>query len=211
MSTAPRFKVVLDVQPETAAGWLRRAKAVCSATEANASMFVSIAGVLGQLVQDTDALDQAQASAANRGHDETTHRDAELVELRKSLRAVAAAVQGLCDEAPDWSHAAAIAAAAGFGGKASMSYRKPDFYAKTLGDGRVQLFAKAPGYRGSRVYYEWIMSTDGGATWVVLPGTNEADTIAEGLPSAKEVWFRHRTTVKNEVSEWSRIVKTIVE
>ena len=210
MVTPLRFKLVLGVRPDTAARWLARAKAVCSTTETNASLFVSIAGVLGRLVQDTDALDRAQASAANRGRDDTAHRDSELVELKKSFRAVAHAVQGLCDEAPDVEHAAAIAAAAGFGGKAQASYRKPDFYAKTLGGGRVQLFAKVPGYRGSRVYYEWIMSTDGGATWVPLPGTNDADTIVEGLPHGEEVWFRHRTTMKGEVSDWSRIVKKIV-
>jgi hypothetical protein len=211
MVTPLRFKLVLGVRPDTAVRWLARAKAVCSATETHASLFVSIAGVLGRLVQDTDALDRVQAAAANRGRDDTAHRDAELVELKKSFRAVGAAVQDLCDEAPDVEHAAAIAAAAGFGGKAQANYRKPDFYAKALGDGRVQLFAKVPGYRGNRVYYEWIMSTDGGATWVVLPGTNDADTIIEGLPSGMEVRFRHRTTVKNLVTDWSRIVKAIVE
>jgi hypothetical protein len=211
MATGDRFKLILDVRPSTAVRWLSRAKAVCSATKANAPLFASIATELDRLADDTEALDAAQASAANGGRDEVANRDAELETLKKSMRAVAAAVQGLCDDAPDAEHAAAIAAAAGFGGKAKAGYRKPDFYAKTLGSGRVQLFAKVPGYRGIRAYYEWIMSTDGGVTWVALPGTNDADTIVEGLPRATEAAFRHRTTVKSVTSAWSRTVAVIVE
>jgi hypothetical protein len=210
MSTPFRFKLALGIRPDTAVGWLARAKAVGSATGQHASLFLSIAAVLGRLVSDTETLDEAQAAAANVGHDEIGERDARLVDLKKSFRAVRDAVQGLCDEAPDREHAAEIAAAAGFGEWTPATYRKPDFYAKVLGNGRVQLFVKVPGYRGIRVYYEWAMSSDGGVTWVELPGTNDADTIVEGLPSAKQMLFRHRTTVHNVVSTWSRSLPVLV-
>jgi hypothetical protein len=210
MSSESRFIVVLGIDPDTAVGWLARAKAVRAATEAHASLFTSIATVLARLAQDVDTVDEAQAAAANRGRSQISERDARLVELKKSFRAVRDAVQGLCDDAPDWEHAAEIAAAAGFGEKKAANYRKPDFYAKVLGNGRVQLFVKVPGYRGSRVYYEWAMSSDGGLTWVELPGTNDADTIVEGLPEAKEILFRHRTTMKSVVSSWSRSLPVLV-
>jgi hypothetical protein len=68
-----------------------------------------------------------------------------------------------------------------------------------------------PGYRGIRVYYEWLMSTDDGATWVALPGTNSADTVVEGLPHGKDVRFRHRTTVKDVTTAWSRTITALVD
>jgi hypothetical protein len=210
MSADFRFLVTLDVRPDTATKWLARAKEVGSSTTRNASIFTSISTELDQLGQATAELDVAQAAARNRGADQIAERDVKLVAVKKTFRAVAIAVQGLCDQAADQFEAAAIAAAAGFGGKEYPHYRKPDFYAKVLGNGRVQLFVKVPGYRGIRVFYEWMMRTGEGA-WVELPGTNSADTIVEGLTPNQVVEFCHRTTVKDVPTAWSRAIEVIVE
>jgi hypothetical protein len=210
MSADFRFLVTLDVRPDTATTWLARAKEVCSATTRNASIFTSITTELDDLAQATTELDKAQARARNRGADDITERDVKLAAVKKTFRTVALAVQGLCDEAADQFEAAAIAAAAGFGGKEYPHYRKPDFYAKLLGNGRVQLFAKVPGYRGIRAFYEWMMRAPGGA-WVALPGTNSADTIVEGLSPLQKVEFCHRTTVKNMPTAWSRAIAVVIK
>src|ERR1700692_837269 len=99
-TTTNTIEAVLKVAPNTAAGWLGKGKGVGSPTTSNVSMYTAIASVLGQLATDTASLDTAQAAAANRGKDEVQARNARWSIQRKSVRAVRAAVQGLCDAAP---------------------------------------------------------------------------------------------------------------
>jgi hypothetical protein len=47
------------------------------------------------------------------------------------------------------------------------------------------------------------MSKDGGASWIALSTTNDANLLVPGLPAGTTVWFRHRMTVKNTPSDWS--------
>ncbi len=205
------IEVVLNVTPDGPLGWLAKAKSVGSSTTQNASMFTAIASILGQLAKDTADLDTAQAAAANKGKDEVKARNAKHAVLKKSLRATRAAVQGLCDAAPDAAHAQAIAVAAGFGVKAKPVRTKPPFAGKALGNGVVKLYVKVPGKHGARVYYEWRMSTDGGATWTSLPGTNVSSTVVQGLSSGQKVLFESRTTVTNVLSAWSQAIGVLVQ
>ena len=209
-TTTNTIEAVLNVTPNTAAGWLAKGKAVVSSTSSNASLFSAIASVLAQLAGDTAALDTAQAAAANRGKAETQARNARWAIQRKDLHAVRAAVQGLCDAAPDAAHATALAVGAGLGVKAKPVHTKEPFAGKALGNGVVKLAVKVPGKKGARVYYEWRMSTDGGKTWVSLPGTNVSLTRVQGLTPAPEVQFSSRTTVKNVVSAWSLAISVLV-
>ena len=204
------IEAVLNVTPDTAAGWLAKGKAVGSSTTSNASMYTAIASILGQLATDTASLDTAQAAAANRGKDEVQARNARWSIQKKSLRAVRAAVQGLCDAAPDAAHATAMAVGAGLGVKAKPAHTKEPFAGKALGNGVLKLAVKVPGKKGARVYYEWRMSTDGGKTWLSLPGTNVSLTRVLGLTRATEVQFSSRTTAKNVVSAWSPAISVIV-
>jgi hypothetical protein len=209
-TNANMIQVVLKVVPDTPAGWLGKAKAVGSSTTSNAAMFAAIASVLGQLAKDTAELDTAQATAANKGKDEISARNAKFVNVKKSLRATRAAVQGLCDNAPDAAHAADIATAAAFGVRGNPIRTKPPLGGKALGNGVVRLYVKVPGKKGTRAYYEWRMSTDGGATWTSLPGTNVSTTEVGGLNSGQKVLFESRTTVKNVLSAWSQSISVLV-
>src|SRR5580692_120611 len=108
MGTTNMIEVVLNVTPNTPVGWLAKGKAVGSSTTSNASLFTAIASIIAQLASDTATLDTSEAAAANKGKDEVQARNAKYVIQRKSLRATRAAVQGLCDGAPDVAHATAI-------------------------------------------------------------------------------------------------------
>jgi hypothetical protein len=211
MGSTNIIEVVLKVTPDTAAGWLAKGKAVGSSTTSNGSLFTGIASVLAQLAGDTTALDTAAAAAANRGKDEVQARNAKYVNLKKSLRAARASVQGLCDAAPDVAHATAISAAAGLSVRNRSVRAKLPFAGKALGNGVVKLYVKVPGKKGTTVYYEWRMSTDGGTTWTSLPGTNVSTTMVQGLTSAAKVQFESRTTVKNIASAWSQAINVIIQ
>jgi hypothetical protein len=211
MSVGRYFTLKLDVKPDTAAGWLAKSKGMhASATKSeNAPMYTTIAPLLQQLNTNISGLDSAQALAANGGKDAIKARDAKWSDLTKSTHAFVAGVQGLCDAATDPEHAKQIAAGAGLAGKDKPKRTKPDFYGKVLGNGAVHLYAKRPGKKGARVFYEWQISKDGGATWISLPGTNDANTLVEGLTPGT-VHFRHRTIVKNTPSDWSNEIPVIV-
>ena len=172
-----------------------------------AARSAAIASLLGQLATDTEALDKAQAASANGGKDTSKARNASWRVVQKSLRAVLVGVQGLCDEAPDAEHARAIAAAASFSTKTPGIHHKEDFYGSPLGKGVVHLHAKLP-KKGVRPFHDWQMSVNG--TWTALPGTNDANTLVENLTPATQVSFRHRTTLKNETSDWSQTIVILV-
>lgn len=211
MGTTNTIELVLNVTPNTPVGWLAKGKAVGSSTASNASLFTGIASVLATLASSTTALDTAQAAAANKGKDEVQARNAACSVVKTNLRATRSAVQGLCDAAQDAAHAAAIAAASGLGARAKAVRTKAPFAGKALGNGVVKLFVKVPGKKGARVYYQWRMSTDGGKTWVALPGTNVSYTIVQGLTPATEVQFESCTTVQNVVSAWSVALPVLVQ
>jgi hypothetical protein len=205
------IEAVLKVAPNTPIGWLAKAKAVDSSTSSNSSMFTAIASVLAKLASDTADLDKAEAAAANRGKAEVKARNATYTNLKKSLRATRAAVQGLCDAAPDAAHAEAIAVAASLGVKNKPVRTKAPFAGKAAGNGVVKLYVKVPGKRGARVYYEWRMSTDGGTTWTSLPGTNVSSTQVQGLTWGQKVLFESRTTLQNVPSAWSQSISVLVQ
>jgi hypothetical protein len=58
--------------------------------------------------------------------------------------------------------------------------------------------------------YEWQMSTDGGATWTVLPATVQATTTVHGLLLATMVSFRVRALTRKGADDWGDPVSTLV-
>jgi hypothetical protein len=202
--------IKINPKPDTAAGWLAKGKAVVEGATASSSLFSSIAQLLTQLASDTATLDKAQAAAANKGKNEMKVRNAAFRDLKKSLRGFGRGVQGLCDGAPDLQHAAALAAAASLDSKIVVVPHKPDFRGKALGAGAVQLYVKVPVKKGTRIFFEWQMSMDGGHTWLSLPNTNNASTRVPSLTPATIVQFRHRSTVKNVASDWSQVISVQV-
>jgi hypothetical protein len=210
MSSANRTVIKVEPKPETAAGWLAKAKSVNTTATANVSTFASIAALLTQLGTDTELLDAAQSKVANKGKTDTKARNAQWRVLQKSLRAFAAGVQGLCDGAIDVAHAQALAAAAGLDTKVSPVRVMADFRGKALGNGQVRLYGRRPVARRTGAFFEWSMSTDGGKTWVTIATTNTAKTLVAGLTAATSVSFRYRSTLKNVTSEWSQTISVLV-
>jgi hypothetical protein len=176
----------------------------------NAAMFVSIAPLLATLTQDVTAVNKVHGAVKSGGTVATGARNVALKAMKVSYRAFVAGVQGLCDAAPDLEHAMALASAAGLDVKKRSVQTQDLFHGKALGNGSVKVYARlstevrALLKKSTRVYWEWQMSTDGGLTWASLPGTNYGNTLVNNLTPGAKVNFRHRTTVKNTVSDWSK-------
>jgi hypothetical protein len=177
-----------------------------------AAMFVSIAPILAALTKDVVAVNKAQGAMKGGGKIAADARNVALKAMKNSYRAFVAGVQGLCDAAPDLEHAMALASAAGVNVKKAPVHTGELFRAKALGNGSVKVYARlatsvrALLKRSKRVYFEWQVSTDGGQTWTPLPGTNYGNTTVNDLTAGAKVYFRHRTTVKNTVSDWSQSI-----
>jgi hypothetical protein len=173
-------------------------------------MFVSIAPLLAALTQDVKAVNAVHGAVKGGGTIAAGTRNVALKAMKISYRAFVAGVQGLCDVAPDLEHAMALASAAGLDVKKRSVQTQDLFRAKALGNGVVKLVARLEASvrallkKSTRVYWEWQVSTDGGLTWASLPGTNYANTIVNNLTPGAKVNFRHRTTVKNTLSDWSK-------
>jgi hypothetical protein len=199
-----------SVVPGTAAAWLARGKVASSATTTNAAQLASVMAQAQQMQADCAALDVAQAAAGGKGDVERKARNAKLTDFKKSYRAFVGAVQVLCDNAPDPSHAAQIAAWAGIPVAQKPSRNKLDFYGQAVGGGVVHLYAKLPAKKTARIFHEWQGSTDGAKTWSTLGQTNDASLAVPNLTPATYVSFRHRTTVKNMTSDWSQVIVILV-
>ncbi len=210
MSTEHRVLLKIEPKPNTPKGWLDKGKDVTSIANGNAATFASIAPLLAQATSDTAALDTAQSKAANKGRVETTLRDAAWSTQQKSLRAFVGGVQGLCDAAPDVDHARAIAAAAGLQTKLVAVRVEADPKVTLLGNGSVRIYGRRPVPRRGGAYFEWAMSSDGGKTWVSIPGTTSAKALVQGLTPASTMTFRYRTTYQNVVSDWKQTQGIIV-
>jgi hypothetical protein len=211
MAAEHRVILIAKVKPNTAVGWLAKGKAVGTATTTNAPLYTSIVTLVQQVASDTAALDAEQASAANKGQDTLKARNAALTSLKKSTRAFIAGLQGLCDSAPDASHARELAAGASIGVKGSTAHAKADFSGKAVGNGSVHLYAKLPVKKSGRVFWAWQVSLDGGKTWTTLAETNDANYLVLNLTVGSAPSFRCHSTVKNVTSAWSQTIVVLVQ
>jgi hypothetical protein len=96
-------------------------------------------------------------------------------------------VQNIADQDPDT--AATVIHGAGLAVKKAPS-RKPHAFAATEGAISVKLSTVSA---GTRATYLWQYSTDGGKTWIEVPGTSQAKTTIVGLTAGTTVLFRYRT------------------
>ena len=133
---------------------------------------------------------------------DTAARDAQWGVLKKSLRAFARGVQGLCDAAADADTARVIAAEAGLTCKLVPVRIFPPLRGKALGNGAVRLYGRLPARGRTDAFFEWQTSTNG-QDWSPLAMTNRATTTVEGLTPATIVDFRCRSTFRNVTSGWS--------
>ena len=196
--------VIHGVKQRTPRGWLSKGKAIGTATNTNASAYTSIANEIQQLATDTTALDKAESAAANRGKDEIKARNAALTKFKKSLRAFLAALQGLCEQAPDASQAEALAVGAGVSIKGFTAHPKAELSGKAPGNGVVHLYARLPATKNKRLFWAWQQMSADGKTWVTIATTNDADFLVQNLTPATLISFRCRFTMKNVPSLWTQ-------
>jgi hypothetical protein len=201
--------VLQGVRTKTAAGWLTQAKAVDSATTANAQPFAPIATQQQQLHTDTATLDGAESKAKSKAIDDIAARNLALRNLKKSYRAFVLALQNLSNAQPGLAEAQQIAAQAGLKTKVVVHALKKDFDFKCLGNGVVRLVVKVPVKKSVRIFYDWAMSADG-TNWTSLQSTNDPTTTVSNLTPGNKVYFRYRYTTKNTPSAWSQRLEVLV-
>jgi hypothetical protein len=125
-------------------------------------------------------------------------RDLVLDPVVKDKKTLVSAIQTLCDNAATYEIAVAIAQAAGMRVKVNGVHVKPPFQANPFGAGKAKLIRKkVPG-----ASYDWQDSHDGGLTWGPLPGSKQADTIADGYTSNTDVLFRSRANLPGKPGVW---------
>jgi len=154
-----------------------------------------------------DDLANAQTLKLTRAVGTADARNDRRRDLKSLLELLGTYVQSVADAHPE--NAASIIESAGLsvkgrrgpGGRAFGAKRGPV-------SGSMILVAPRAAQRAS---YEWAYSLDGGATWILLPGTNTATTPVTGLPRGAKVLFRYRSCVKNVWSDWSDPVAVIVD
>lgn len=208
------YVIVLQrIRTKTSAGWLTQAKAVDAASApnaANAQPLFDIATQQQRLHTDAVTLDGAEAKAKSNARDDIAARNLALRNLKKSYRAFVLALQNLCNAQSGLAEAQQLAALAGLKTKVVVRGSKKEFDFKCLGNGVVQLLVKVPVRKGARVFYDWAMSADGGATWTALQSTNDPFTTVKSLTPGAKVWFRYRYTTKNTPSAWSQHLDVLV-
>jgi hypothetical protein len=202
MAGEHRVVVKIEPRPDTPLGWLLKAKVVCSEAGGNPETFSSIAALLTKLAGDTQALDGLQAKTPKGAPSDTAARNVAWGVLKKSLRAFARGVQGLCDAAPDADQARATAVQAGLDCKVVPARDFPPLRGKALGNGVVRLYGRLPARGRTDAFFEWQMCTDG-RSYATFATTNNATTTVHGLTPGTIVYFRCRSTFKNVTSSWS--------
>ena len=186
-TTSVRSLVSLDL-PKTVPALLSFADQVVKSVTNNPS-FPTPSPTLAVIAQAIADLRAAQAAALLRAKGAVQARNDKKIALVKLLQLFKSYVQNIADQDPDTS--ATVIHGAGLAVKKAPN-RKPHTFAVTSGaiSGSVKLVTVSA---GSRASYLWQYSTDGGKTWIDVPGTSKAKTIIVGLPAGTTVLFRYRT------------------
>ena len=186
---------------------LPRYKQILQAATGN-TWITSLTPAIAQVGQDVAALDAAGVPAKNRVPGAVAARDLKDRTCKEDMEAWARIVQVAADANP--SQARTIIESMGMFVKTiTIREKLPLTIEVQQVPGAVKAVAKA-GPKGTRVFFEFQYSADGGKTW--LPGgmTTDSSIVITGLPSATYVGFRYRTTNKNVPGPWSQVVTDLV-
>jgi hypothetical protein len=154
-----------------------------------------------QLSTDVEALATAEANAKGRAPGTVETRDQALEVVQNDCESLLGDVNSACAAAP--ANASLIIESCGFSEhKTTTPGAKPP--AKVLypgAPGEAQVFLKAV-KRGAS--YHWMISMDGGVTWVDGGMTTVADQIFPGLTPGKAYSVKWRSTLVRTTSEFSQ-------
>ena len=123
------------------------------------------------------------------------------------LQLLRAYIQGMADAAAE--NAPSIIQSAGVAVR-KTPVRAPRVFDAQPGalSGTAKLVAAAAARRAS---YDWEYSTDGGKTWVALPGTLQAKTTVTGLTPGSTAQFRYCSVTLTGQGNWSAPVSLLVK
>ncbi len=186
--------------------FLFKSKAIHDALVANVSGFYTPAfALLATLATQIAAFETAIEKMANRAPGAEGIKTEAKIALFATLKSALAYVNQLAYN--NQPNAVAIITEAKMMVIAPPSRKKVEFAVKQgTATGEVKLISLATKIADKRVkgIYNWQYSIDSGLTWINLPDTLVAKTIATGMAVNKQILFRKRTTTsKGGTSAWS--------
>ena len=192
--------------PRAAAALITYAEQILKAMTGNPS-FASPSPTLAAVTQAVDDLRAAEAAALSRMKGAVQARNDKRAALVRLLQLLKAYIQSVADGNAET--AATVITGAGVAVKKAPS-RKPRVFSATEGavSGAVKIATHSA---GPRTAYEWQYSTDGGKTWIDLPGTIKASTTVGSLAAGTTAMFRYRTLSKGGQSDWVAPISLLVK
>jgi hypothetical protein len=182
------------------------AKAIYAAMFGNAS-FPDAQAILPAVNTAITELETAEAGALSRAKGAATARNQKRSALVALLEQLKGDVQKVADG--DRVHAPALIQSAAMVVRKVPVRAKRVFTAKQgLVSGSVTLVTASAARRSS---YEWEYSSDGGATWQIMPATLQAKTSLTGLKAGTSYSFRYRSVIKTGASDWSQPIALLVK
>jgi hypothetical protein len=161
---------------------------------------------LAQVSTSIDALATAQTGAIGRAKGAVTTRNEKKAALVTDLRQLKAYTQSVADAAPA-ENAASIIESSGFAVRKTVTHHARTFTATA---GPVSGTAALRTASAGRASYDWQYSTDGGKTWISVPGTLQTKTTITGLTPGANVQFRYRALTKTGEGDWSQPVALVI-
>jgi len=204
--TVTPLAVVSLKLPRRMADLITFAQAIAKAMTSNPS-FPTPTPTLAALLAAIDDLQIAETAALSRVKGAVAVRNDKRAALVRLLKQLKAYVQAVADANAD--NGGAIIQSAALTVRKTPA-RKPRVFEAVQGtlSGSAKLLAASAGARAS---YEWEYSTDGGKTWVAVPGTLQAKTIVTGLLAGSTVMFRYKAIVKTGAGDWSQPIALLVK
>ncbi len=184
-----------------------RFKQIVQAATGN-TWVTSLTPSVAQATQDVAAYDTAVTVAKSRAPGAVAARELKDKACKEDMEAWARTVQVAADANPSQARTI-IESMSMFVKVVTIREKLPLTVDVQPTPGAVKAIAKA-GPKGTRVFFEFQYSLDGGKSW--LPGgmTTDSFIVITGLPSATYVSFRYRTTRKNVPGPWSQVVTDLV-
>ena len=202
-------KVVFHVVLTIATLVLAFAQHVSKSLAANIAKFPKLPVNLADFAQQIEDLDTAIQEASPQEGGKVALRTPKLRAVVSSLRLIKAYVQSLCD-ALGHADGVALAVLAGFPTQEDVIRVKQLLaVAKGALPDTAKLVGNAKGLRGSlrgRIQYRWMMSADGGKSWVQKAITTESTTTVDGLSPKVDYLFNVYCTTKDATGQTSPTV-----
>lgn len=183
---------------------------VAKAGTDNASLFVSPNPKPSDILAATQALETAHTATGPRTAGTVPARGPKETTLRNLIDRWAIYLVSIAETMP--GQEAYVFEMGGLGSrKTPQRNNDPLKLSQPAGypSGKVHAVCKAA-KRGTRVYYGWRISFDGGKTWV-MSQTNDHFTDFSNIPPGTTIEVQYNTTIKNVTSTWSGSATLVVK